>query len=172
MAKWFWADPVIDMPPAYYTAIGEVLQRWAQLEYQMQEILWYGMGLNEKQGRTLTVGMKMHVIMGTLQTATLFWITDKTDLQEVNILLKGARKWAADRNHIAHGSWQAPPERPDEIRLHYMKESEDRLLPKAKVIDPHKMRQISDGLRALNVRADKLTRKLRAKQRASQNKSS
>jgi hypothetical protein len=42
------------MGPAGYAAIGEFVFRYAQLEYQMHEIVWAVMGLEYKASRALS----------------------------------------------------------------------------------------------------------------------
>ena len=48
-------DVAIDLPSKYYPAIGEFLFRYAQLEYQMHEIIWRALDLENTEGRVLTI---------------------------------------------------------------------------------------------------------------------
>ena len=67
-----WELP-IKMPPKYYPAIGEVVYRQALLEFQMQVIIWRALELDNKKGRTLTVGMGAKPLIGIIKTITLRW---------------------------------------------------------------------------------------------------
>ena len=53
MAKIY--DLPLQLPSRYYAPIGEVIYRWALLEFQMQAIIWRAMGIDNPQGRTLTI---------------------------------------------------------------------------------------------------------------------
>ena len=61
-------DFVLNLPHRYYLAIGEFMFRAAQLEVQMQEILWRAINLDNKQERVLTVGTGANTIRAMLQT--------------------------------------------------------------------------------------------------------
>jgi hypothetical protein len=160
------------LPPEYYAPFGELIFRWAQLEYQMQEIIWRAMGLDNKQGRVLTIGKDARAIIQTLRTITLRWTNNATDKQLACSIAHGATQVIEFRNHLAHCSWQHPPGEPDNVYLHYMKEKEERLLPKAKKHDPDEIRAKADKLQKLNEKAAKLIARLEERQRALREKSS
>ena len=147
----------MDLPAEYYTAIGEMMFRWAQLEHQMQEIIWRAMRIDNKQGRTLTVGMGSKVLCATLKTLTRQWLITAKDKQRANSIAKGAGKIAEFRNYLAHGSWEFPSGG-DQKNLHliYMKETAHRILPKAVKHTPEEIRKKAGQLRQLNKRAQDL----------------
>src|SRR5262245_12319771 len=101
-------EPVMDLPPAYYSAIGEFLFRFAQLEYQLHEIIWKAFKIGPKVGRTMTIGTDIRVLCGMIGTITgaKLWITNRTHIQEMNGIANGARSHSDFRNSLAHGSWQ------------------------------------------------------------------
>ena len=82
MAREF--DNALRLPTEYYAPIGEVIYRWAQLEYQMHEIIWRSLGIDNKTGRTLTIGMDARTLCGILGTLTKRWLTHPTEKQMAN----------------------------------------------------------------------------------------
>ncbi len=97
-------DNALKLPVKYYAPIGEFIFRWAQLEYQMQEIIWRSLGIDNPQGRTLTVGMGARTLRAILGTLTLKWLTHPTEKQMANSIAKGMRELENFRNQLAHGS--------------------------------------------------------------------
>lgn len=162
-------DNALHLPPEYYAPIGEVIFRWAQLEHQMQEIIWRAVGIDNKVGRTLTVGMDARTLSTILGTLTLKWLAHPTEKQMANSIAKGARSLANFRNHLAHGSWEYPKGGdPADVRLIYMKETEQRIRPRAKKHGPPEIKDNADKLRRLNEKAQKLIFRLEARQKARQ----
>src|SRR6185312_8320090 len=105
--------PVVDLPSQYYAAIGEFLFRFAQLEYQLHEIVWLALQLGYEQGRILTIGTDFRVLCGMIGTITHpdadTWVKKhRTIVQEMNHVAGHGRKQIALRNRLAHGSWQSP----------------------------------------------------------------
>ena len=70
--------PVMRLPSRYYRQIGEFIFRYAQLEYQLHEIVWALLALDYKAGRILTVGTDSRVlraqIAAILKSTT--WVGD------------------------------------------------------------------------------------------------
>jgi hypothetical protein len=166
-------DPVMALPPAYYAAIGEFAFRFAQLEYQLHEIVWMALDLSYKAGRVLTIGTDVRVLCGMVNTitSTPTWITDKTRIQEMNSLANNARKLSGLRNRLMHGSWQGPGGNPKRARLHFMKEVHERILPRYDPkLDDRYIAKKAGELGALNERAKKLIRLLDGARPSSQGK--
>ena len=164
-------DPVMDLPQNYYDAIGEYMFRFAQLEYQLHEIVWMAIDLNYRSGRILTIGTDVRVLCGMIQTirlAEIKWIS-KARTQEMNSIAGHARKQIVFRNTLAHGSWQAPKGDPKHARLHFMKEQHYRILPRYDPsLDAAKIFQKAGLLRGLNHRAKKLISLLNSERPSSQ----
>lgn len=159
-------DPVMDLPPEYYSAIGEFMFRYAQLEYQMHEIVWMAFDLGYKKGRILTIGTDARVLVGMISNiaGTDLWIRNPTRKQEMNSVAGTARKYYVLRNRIAHGSWQAPRGDPKQARLHFMKESEFRLMPRFDpTLDVGKIHKNAGALRNANLKAKRLISALQEK---------
>jgi len=156
----------LHLPQEYYTAIGEVIFRSAQLEYQMQEIIWRALEIDNKQGRTLTIGMDARTLSAILGTLTQRWLTNATEKQLAHSIAKGVRGLAPFRNYLAHGSWQYPEGGdPTDVYLHYMKETKHRIMPKAVKHEPRDIKANAEKLRRLNEKAQKLIFRLDAKQK-------
>ncbi len=150
-------DNALQLPKGYYAPIGEVIFRWAQLEYQMQEIIWRSLGIDNKVGRTLTVGMDARTLAAILGTLTQRWLTTPQEKQAAHSIAKGVRQLSNFRNHLAHGSWEYPKGgKPSDVYLIYMKEIEQRILPNAVKHKPPKIKENAEKLRELNEKAQKL----------------
>jgi hypothetical protein len=143
---------LLALPKEYYAAIGEVIFRWAQLEYQIQEIIWRAMGIDNKQGRTLTIGMDTKTLSAILRNLPKRWLTTARDKQRANSIALRLRRLGKFRNALAHGSWQFP-EGGNKIDawLHYMKEN--RLMPTAKKHTVQEIQDHANKLRRLNEKA-------------------
>ena len=169
-------DAAIDLPRKYYPAIGEFIFRYAQLEYQMSEIIWRALKIGNKEGRVLTVGTDARVLCATINVIAsenpyVTWV-NKTHAQEMNSIANDARKLYTFRNLLAHGTWQHPPGKPQEVRIHFMKDAEVRIMPRLrKDIDDAEIHRKSGKLRSLNVRAEKLIKNLWNELTLSQQKS-
>ena len=161
-------DLPLELPSKYYPAIGETLYRWALLEFQMQAIIWRAMGLDNRQGRTLTVGMKAPVLIGILRTLTLKWAVNKTEIRSIKALATDAQDLADDRNILAHGVWMYPQGGdPSDVFLHYMKKSHYRILPHAEKKSPRNIKSTATKIRKLNERAERLLARIVVRQKAS-----
>ena len=155
----------LKLPVKYYAPIGEFIFRWAQLEYQMHEIIWRSLGIDNPQGRTLTVGMGARVLRGILGTLTLKWLTHPTEKQMATSIARGMRELDDFRNQLAHGSWQYPQGgRKSDVYLHYMKETKQRIMPTAIKHEPTEIKEKVEKLRRLNEKAQELIFLLDARQ--------
>jgi hypothetical protein len=163
MAKLY--EVASNLPPAYYPAIGELIFRWAQLEYQMQEIIWRALSIDNKRGRTLTVGKDARALASILRTLTLRWITHPTDKQLTNHVAKCIGSVADTRNMLAHGSWQYPQGgEPADVYLHYMKETaQQRIMPRAAKLEPPDIERHLAKLKLANRKAETLIQRLSAR---------
>jgi len=167
-------DPVMALPPAYYMAIGEFMFRFAQIEYQMHEIVWMALDLSYKAGRVLTIGTEIRVLCGMVTTIVSepIWIKNKYRTQEMNSIAGKARKLSTLRNRLAHGSWQGPGGDSQKARLHFMKETHERILPRYDPkLDDRYIAKKAGEVGDLNERARKLIRALDSERPSSQGKS-
>ena len=171
MAKLY--DLPLQLPSRYYAPIGEVIYRWALLEYQMQEIIWRAMGIDNQQGRTLTVGMDARVLTGIFRTLIRRWAANKTETKMISSLARDTSDLYDDRNNLAHGVWGYPSgSKQSDVWLHYMKPSKNRILPRAEKRTPRQIRATANKIKELNQRAERLINRLEKRQRTSPGKSS
>jgi hypothetical protein len=150
--------PLMDLPSPYYRAIGEYIFRYAQLEYQLHEIIWAAMDLGPKEGRSLTIGTDIRVLVGICSTivASRFWIKEPEALAAIKAFASATQKASSFRNELAHGSWQSR-ERRGPPRLHRMKESGNRIMPDYDAtLDAKLIRSRAKALRTWNLRARRL----------------
>ena len=150
----------LDLPHPYYAAIGEYIFLCSQLEYQISKIIWRAMDLDNKQGRTLTIGMKVNVLRGILTTITNTdrWVKNKTHLQEINVIRNQCREFSKLRIHLAYGVWgYLTGGDKSNVALSYMKESNEKMLVKrdTSITDAEFHRRIGK-VRAINLRAQRL----------------
>lgn len=158
-------DFVMNLPHTYYPALGEFIFRCGQLENQMHEILWRALSIDNKQGRTLTIGADIKAIRGMLTTAASDeaknrWIpsSERNIRQEINSLVLKSKEHIELRNRIAHGAWQSPVGgAPSDIQLLFTKERGEKILAKydPTLDDAHIHKQCTE-LKKLNLKAKKL----------------
>jgi len=156
---------VTALPHEYCQPIGEFLFRFAQLEYQLQEVIWAALDLGPKEGRILTIGADGKALRQMAKTITGvdLWVKTKQHKQEINMVAEALRKHSEMRNAIAHGSWQSPDGRSSGARLHFMKRSENRIVPKYKPsLDDRLIQKWASQLKSANERARKLISNLNA----------
>jgi hypothetical protein len=153
-------EVAVSLPHEYYPAIGEFMFKYAQLEYLLHELLWRCIDVDNKQGRTLTIGADISAIFATLFTVTSTnrWISTPRFKGEIGNVVKVAREYKNLRNQLAHGSWQFPKNgKPADVWMHYIKETPDqRLLPSARKLEPSLMHKASGKLGATLGRAKRL----------------
>lgn len=153
---------ILSLDDRYHAPIGSILTKWATLEHQLQVIIWAALGLDNKTGRVLTVGMGSKTLVGILKNLHRRWITDPTIKQELNLLANDVRKHSEMRNFIAHGIWTIDGNNPADIPwLNYMKEGEHRILPGAEQITPEQLTDYSEVIASLNKTASDLLKKIR-----------
>jgi hypothetical protein len=171
MAKLY--DLPLQLPPRYYAPIGEVIYRWALLEFQMQAIIWRAMELDNKQGRTLTVGMDARVLTGIFRTLNRRWAANKTEIKMIGSLAKDVFDLYDDRNNLAHGVWMYPRGgKQSDVWLSYMKPSQNRILPRAEKRMPRQIIATANKIKKLNRRAERLINRLEKRPPSSPEKSS
>lgn len=152
-------EAAVNLPHEYYPAIGEFVFRYAQLEYLLNEIVWRCMDIDNKQGRVLTIGSDISVLIGTINTVlgTPRWVQSNHIKGEAGNILKVVKDNKALRNQLAHGSWQFPKNgSPANVFMHYMKEADDRIVPTAKRLTPETLHKASGKLKATIERAKRL----------------
>jgi hypothetical protein len=156
--------PVMRLPSRYYRQIGEFIFRYAQLEYQLHEIVWALLRLEYKAGRILTVGSESRVLRAQIATIlkSVKWVKDPGLITEIKAISGVAADYYERRNYLAHGTWQAPWRATSKTspRLHRMVSAEERLMPAVfKGVDASEIRKWVLKLKSANVRARTLIRR-------------
>ncbi|MCZ6637298.1 MAG: hypothetical protein O7C66_03790 [Alphaproteobacteria bacterium] len=133
----------------------------------MQVIIWRALELDNKKGRTLTVGMGAKPLIGIIKTITLRWAVNKTEIRVIKALAAVASEVYDDRNNLAHGVWMYPENgNPNDIYLHYMKTPRAyRILPKAEKLHPRDIKSTATKIKRLNERAERLINRIEKRQK-------
>jgi len=127
----YWSKYPPNLPPDYYTAIGEIAQRWAWLEFQCAVIAREVARLDKPTGRALTSGMSLNTIARVLKTLAIGKYLDrypdlKGRLLAISTTFANLRDF---RNEYAHGVWGTQSKEDPRLGLWKSKEPEDRLDP-------------------------------------------
>jgi hypothetical protein len=154
-------DFVMNLAHGYYLALGEFMFRCGQLENQMHEVLWLAIGIDNKQGRTLTIGADPRAIRGMLSTVTSVeqWIpsSKKSLAQGINTLINKSKEFVKLRNRIVHGCWQTSVRGKTLPRLLYMKERDEKIVAKYDpAVDDAYIHKQCAQIKKLNLRAKQL----------------
>ncbi len=117
--------------------------------------------IDNKIGRTLTVGMGNKTLCGVIRTLTRLWLTKPIEVQTALAIARGAQEVDDFRNQLAHGSWEYPKGgKTTDIWMIYMKASAERIMPRAIKHHPREIRKYATKLRRLNEKAQKLIHRL------------
>jgi hypothetical protein len=151
----------IDPPPEYFAAVGEVAVRWSRLEYQLGVLVRAGFKLGKDEQRTLIVGMDMTVLTAVLRAVAQGWISDKKvarDIKEFAAELADVRGKRGDYVHGLYGYWQGKPDKWFMFKLKLRQRGNINADP----ISPADISAFAAKLRGLQMRAQELTRALKA----------
>jgi len=148
----------LNLPVRYCSAIGEVVARWARLEIGLQILLWRAMGLDNRQGRVLTVGMPARALFGALRSLKHNWVGDAGTETTIRALVKDAEAAKNERDAIVHGVWGHTKGKPRPLRILRMKFGDQRVMPRSYPLTPADMTTPAANLKELNKRADGLIR--------------
>jgi hypothetical protein len=99
---------ILSLDESYYAPIGEILSKWAALEYTMQVIVWKAIGLENPEGRVLTVGMSGKTPCGIVGNLTRKVILDQDAIKSIKKLTRFMNKNVDFRNRLSHGIEVAP----------------------------------------------------------------
>jgi hypothetical protein len=91
---------------SHYAAVGRVASKWAQLEHQIQKLIWGLAGLDETTGTCITSQIGHS---GRLMDALLALLEQKgasnTDLKPLRVLSEDVGAKQRMRNRIVHDPW-------------------------------------------------------------------
>ena len=151
----------IDPPPGYFAAVGEVAVRWSRLEYQLGVLVRVGFNLGKDEQRTLIVGMDMTVLTAILRAVAQGWIANRKiarDIEKFADELAELRGKRGDYVHGLYGYWLGKPDKWFMFRL----KTRQRGNINADPVSPTDILAFGQKLRGLQLRAQQLTRELKA----------
>lgn len=152
----------VDPPKEYFLAVGEVAIRWSRLEYQMSVLARVGFNLGKDEQRSLIIGMDMTTLTGVLRAVAKGWIKDKVLAQDLTTLADDIAKLRNRRGDLVHGLYGHWLAKPKSWQLFKLKSPKQRGNISTEEISPEIIARFGAQLRDLQVRAQDLTRRLKA----------
>lgn len=151
----------IDPPAEYFMAVGEVAVRWSRLEYQLGVLVRVGFKLGKDEQRTLIAGMDMSVLTAVLRAVAQGWISDKKVAKQIEEFTDELADLRGKRGEYVHGLYGYWLGKPDKWFMFKLK-SRQRGNINADPISPADITKFAQELRRLQLRAQELTRALKA----------
>jgi hypothetical protein len=155
--------PIIDLPPHYAAAIGQIAAKWTWLENQLGVLIREGFGLDKKEGRVLVGTTKLNVKVTILRIMALKWVPEAQFRNELRKFAKDCLDQTDPRNDHVHGLWVHPLGEPDNIGLQVMESGEQRHSPHFEPVPIANLVKVVDDLKALQSRAQFLTEKIKGR---------
>jgi hypothetical protein len=127
------ADPSViphRLPPKHYQVMGELIEAWTHLEYNIERLIWLLLGIKHREGRILTTGMPARNKLNVLGLLGKHYSPTPEITKDIAELILRTTPLVKVRNDIAHGVWTHPPG--NRRLLYVMKaagELENRLQP-------------------------------------------
>ena len=153
-----------ELPPEILAGIGRIVAWWGYLQFQLGVIIREATKLRKETGRVLTVGPEIGVLCNIIRTITFsdYWIKDDAIRSDLQKLGEDVRKKSDNRNDYAHGVFGYKGDNPKVFVRHLMRLPSHRIVPDEEPITPESLKKFSDEARALWVRAQEITHKLKA----------
>jgi hypothetical protein len=96
-------DQFIPIPEAHYAAMGKVADAWADLEFEIDRLIWYLLGTNQAFGACVTAQMiSIHPRLQALRALTELWEISKPIIDELGTFDGKAVGLAETRNRLIH----------------------------------------------------------------------
>jgi len=145
-------------PMSYCKFIGRVICLWANLEFQVERLIWVLVGIGPKEGRLLTTQMnirpKLEILKGLVSHSAMDEQTKKRFLS----IIKAINKANETRNMLAHGLWSTKQARrlrkssPRKMQLYWSRGStEHRLLPRTMEVSPLRIKEFAEQILGFSV---------------------
>jgi len=138
-----------ELPKSYYTAIGEITYKWALIEFLLHDMSSNFLGLDKKTGRVAFFKTNAKEKITVLKTTAHGWIKDQKIAKDAANIAKAAHDLSDERNYVIHGVWGHEATKPKSLRLMYVKEYKQRIMPfapRTKVSDLRKLLSRIDSL--------------------------
>jgi hypothetical protein len=155
--------PIVDLPRDYATAIGQIAAKWNWLENQLGVLIREGFGLDKKEGRVLVGTTKLGVKVTILRIMALKWIPEAQFREELRQFGIDCLRQTDPRNDHVHGLWVHPIDEPSNIGLQVMDSGEQKYKPDFIPVPLADLEKIVTDLKALQVRGQFLTDKIKGR---------
>jgi len=152
----------VDPPKEYFSSVGEVAIRWSRLEYQMSVLARVGFKLGKDEQRSLIIGMDMTTLTGVLRAVVQGWVKDQVLARDLTAPANDIAKLRNRRGDFVHGLYGHWLGRPQPWQLFKLKSPKQRGNIASEQISPEIISRFAADLRALQVRAQDLTSRLKA----------
>jgi len=159
----------IDIDPQYYAAIGEIAARWSWLEHRLTVLIREGFQLEKGAGRAVMASMNATTLLRTAQTLTKFpnWISDPGLRDEMTHFTKAVEAQRETRNAYVHGVYGPETTNPGPLYRIQMRAGDHILAPDGMAVTLRELQKVAADLRALQVRGNELSNRLKKAQRNS-----
>ena len=152
----------IDPPSEYFAAVGEVAVRWSGLECQLGVLARVGFKLGKDEQRTLISGMDMTVLTNVLRAVSQGWISDKKVARDIKKFVDDLADLRVKRGEYVPGLYGYWVGKPEQWLMFKLKSPKQRGNINADPISPAAILAFAAKLRDLQLRAQELTRGLKA----------
>ena len=94
-----------DLTDEHLIIIGKIMASWSLLEFLLTRVLANLIGIDIKECRIITRSISADVKLKKIKQFALFKGINKTELDELNMLITKIDNAKTNRNLIAHGIW-------------------------------------------------------------------
>ena len=136
--------------------------RWSRLEYQLGVLARVGLKLGKDEQRTLIIGMDMTVLTGVLRAVAQGWMSDKKLAREIKKFADDLGNLRGKRGEFVHGLYGYWVGKPEQWLMFKLKSPKQRGNINTDPISPATILEFAAKLRDLQLRAQDLTRALKA----------
>ena len=152
-----------NIPASYYKPVGQMIVRWGFTELYMQSIIWHVWKLKDaKSARALTWNLNAVEKVKLIGALSPRWISDPMDQRELKEIHAEAERLRVKRNHLAHAVWGYVPGNRKQMLMFYLRELDQRIMPKASRPSVADIKEWAADLDALNSRLKRFHKKLGA----------
>jgi hypothetical protein len=151
-----WHNEPRNLPARYYRYIGEIAARWNMVEYHLQEIIWYVLDLDLKRGRLLTYRAPAREKINLFRALGKHWITNQLTVRRFEKIAAEVQRLNTLRNDYVHGVFGHEPGKPRELKLYYIKTTENKILPRAERKTVDDIKKVAADIKALQIELEQI----------------
>lgn len=142
------------LPKSCYAAVGEIVTKWAHLEWNLERIIWRLLGMSNREGRILTTGMSARTKIEIIDATAKHYTKDQTIKDAVVAINHRARPLADYRNNLVHGVFGYPGNKSRSLHLIKVAGNKKyRISPKPSKITVKEIAEQAKQISALNADA-------------------